>query len=79
MNLNFAVLLYNQGDKKAALQQYQEMEKKVNVLIESNSNTEFDPEVERKYSSDLKSVRNPITPVSTVQMALRIHYYISVL
>ncbi|KAI5100276.1 Bardet-Biedl syndrome 4 protein [Silurus meridionalis] len=45
VNLNFAVLLYNQGDKKAALQQYQEMEKKVNTLIECNSNTEFDPEL----------------------------------
>uniref|UniRef100_A0A8B9L0Q1 Bardet-Biedl syndrome 4 n=1 Tax=Astyanax mexicanus TaxID=7994 RepID=A0A8B9L0Q1_ASTMX len=45
VNLNFAVLLYNQGDKKAALQQYQEMEKKVNMLVESNSNTEFDPEL----------------------------------
>ncbi|XP_017556689.1 Bardet-Biedl syndrome 4 protein isoform X1 [Pygocentrus nattereri] len=45
VNLNFAVLLYNQGDKKAALQQYQDMEKKVNMLVESNSNTEFDPEL----------------------------------
>ncbi|XP_047015808.1 Bardet-Biedl syndrome 4 protein [Ictalurus punctatus] len=45
VNLNFAVLLYNQGDKKAALEQYQEMEKKVNTLIEHNSNTEFDPEL----------------------------------
>lgn len=51
MNLNFAVLLYNQGDKKAALQQYQEMEKKVNMLIERNSNTEFDPEVEPYYTN----------------------------
>ncbi|KAM9496605.1 BBSome complex member BBS4 isoform 2-T2 [Clarias gariepinus] len=45
VNLNFAVLLYNQGDKKAALQQYQEMEKKVNMMIERNNNTEFDPEL----------------------------------
>lgn len=45
VNLNFAVFLYNQGDKKAALQQYQEMERKVNAQVESNSNTEFDPEV----------------------------------
>ncbi|KAI4874308.1 hypothetical protein NFI96_001222 [Prochilodus magdalenae] len=44
VNLNFAVLLYNQGDKQGALQQYQEMEKKVNMLVESNSNAEFDPE-----------------------------------
>lgn len=45
------MLLYNQGDKKAALQQYQEMEKKVNMLIERNSNTEFDPEVEDHYTN----------------------------
>lgn len=45
VNLNFAVFLYNQGDKKAALQQYQEMERKVNAQVENNSNTEFDPEV----------------------------------
>ncbi|KAL1007685.1 hypothetical protein UPYG_G00090180 [Umbra pygmaea] len=43
VNLNFAILLYNEGDKNAALQQYQEMERKVNVLRESN--TEFDPEL----------------------------------
>ncbi|XP_066557858.1 BBSome complex member BBS4 isoform X2 [Amia ocellicauda] len=45
VNLNFAILLYNQGDKKGALQQYQEMEKKVNKLKESSSVTEFDPEL----------------------------------
>lgn len=45
VNLNFAVFQYNQGDKKAALQQYQEMERKVNAQLENNSNTEFDPEV----------------------------------
>ncbi|XP_029431669.1 Bardet-Biedl syndrome 4 protein isoform X2 [Rhinatrema bivittatum] len=43
VNLNFAVLLYNQGDKKGALCQYHEMEKKVNKLKES-STAEFDPE-----------------------------------
>ncbi|KAM6979533.1 BBSome complex member BBS4 [Aplochiton taeniatus] len=45
VNLNFAILLYNQADKKAALEQYQEMEKKVNSLREKNCNIEFDPEL----------------------------------
>uniref|UniRef100_A0A671PR61 Bardet-Biedl syndrome 4 protein-like n=1 Tax=Sinocyclocheilus anshuiensis TaxID=1608454 RepID=A0A671PR61_9TELE len=45
VNLNFAVFLYNQGDKKAALLQFQEMERKVNTQVDNNSNTEFDPEV----------------------------------
>ncbi|KAM4660599.1 BBSome complex member BBS4 isoform 2-T2 [Amazona ochrocephala] len=44
VNLNYAVLLYNQGDKKGALCQYQEMEKKVNALKES-STLDFDPEM----------------------------------
>ncbi|NXJ10156.1 BBS4 protein, partial [Odontophorus gujanensis] len=44
VNLNYAVLLYNHGDKKAALCQYQEMEKKVAVLKES-STLDFDPEM----------------------------------
>uniref|UniRef100_A0A8B9FQX7 Bardet-Biedl syndrome 4 n=1 Tax=Amazona collaria TaxID=241587 RepID=A0A8B9FQX7_9PSIT len=44
VNLNYAVLLYNQGDKKGALSQYQEMEKKVNALKES-STLDFDPEM----------------------------------
>ncbi|NXY76996.1 BBS4 protein, partial [Glareola pratincola] len=43
VNLNYAVLLYNQGDKKGALCQYQEMEKKVNAAKES-STPDFDPE-----------------------------------
>ncbi|NWX89847.1 BBS4 protein, partial [Nothoprocta pentlandii] len=43
VNLNYAVLLYNQGDKKGALCQYQEMEKKVNMLKDSNA-LDFDPE-----------------------------------
>ncbi|KFV72607.1 Bardet-Biedl syndrome 4 protein, partial [Dryobates pubescens] len=43
INLNYAVLLYNQGDKKGALCQYQEMERKVNALKES-STPDFDPE-----------------------------------
>lgn len=38
------MLLYNQGDKKGALCQYQEMERKVNALKES-STPDFDPEV----------------------------------
>uniref|UniRef100_A0A3B3QM59 BBSome complex member BBS4 n=1 Tax=Paramormyrops kingsleyae TaxID=1676925 RepID=A0A3B3QM59_9TELE len=45
VNLNFAILLYNQGDKAGALQQYQEMERKVSSLQESSSNPEFDPEL----------------------------------
>lgn len=44
VNLNYAVLLYNQGEKKGALAQYQEMEKKVNLLKDSSS-LEFDSEV----------------------------------
>lgn len=44
VNLNYAVLLYNQGEKRAALTQYQEMEKKVNLLKDSSS-LEFDSEV----------------------------------
>ncbi|NXT89318.1 BBS4 protein, partial [Anhinga rufa] len=44
VNLNYAVLLYNQGDKKGALCQYQEMEKKVNAAKES-STLDFDPEM----------------------------------
>ncbi|TKC47068.1 hypothetical protein EI555_016051 [Monodon monoceros] len=44
VNLNYAVLLYNQGEERGALAQYQEMEKKVNLLKDSSS-LEFDPEV----------------------------------
>ncbi|XP_016316625.1 Bardet-Biedl syndrome 4 protein-like [Sinocyclocheilus anshuiensis] len=51
VNLNFAVFLYNQGDKKAALLQFQEMERKVNTQVDNNSNTEFDPEPEADVSS----------------------------
>ncbi|KAG8440248.1 hypothetical protein GDO86_006135 [Hymenochirus boettgeri] len=43
VNLNFAMLLYNQGDKKGALIQYQELERKVSTLRETA--TEFDPEM----------------------------------
>ncbi|XP_053320997.1 Bardet-Biedl syndrome 4 protein [Spea bombifrons] len=43
VNLNFAVLLYNQGDKKGAMNQYQELEHKVGALRETS--TEFDPEM----------------------------------
>ncbi|XP_067437133.1 Bardet-Biedl syndrome 4 protein isoform X1 [Thunnus thynnus] len=45
VNLNFAIFLYNHGDKKGALDQYQEMERKVNVLRDGSSNFEFDPEL----------------------------------
>lgn len=38
------MLLYNHGDKKGALCQYQEMEKKVTALKE-NSTLDFDPEM----------------------------------
>ncbi|XP_012867507.1 PREDICTED: Bardet-Biedl syndrome 4 protein isoform X2 [Dipodomys ordii] len=44
VNLNYAVLLYNQGERKGALAQYQEMEKKVSFLKE-NSSLDFDPEM----------------------------------
>ncbi|XP_021092623.1 Bardet-Biedl syndrome 4 protein isoform X2 [Heterocephalus glaber] len=44
VNLNYAVLLYNEGNKRGALAQYQEMEKKVNFL-KDNSALEFDPEM----------------------------------
>uniref|UniRef100_H0Z184 BBSome complex member BBS4 n=1 Tax=Taeniopygia guttata TaxID=59729 RepID=H0Z184_TAEGU len=44
INLNYAVLLYNQGDKQGALSQYQEMERKVTVAKES-STPDFDPEM----------------------------------
>ncbi|XP_067871742.1 Bardet-Biedl syndrome 4 protein isoform X1 [Heterodontus francisci] len=45
VNLNYSILLYNQGDKKGALHQYQEMEKKVNKLKASSNMLEFDPEL----------------------------------
>uniref|UniRef100_A0A665V808 BBSome complex member BBS4 n=1 Tax=Echeneis naucrates TaxID=173247 RepID=A0A665V808_ECHNA len=45
VNLNFAIFLYNHGDKKRALDQYQEMERKVYQLQDSSSNFEFDPEL----------------------------------
>ncbi|XP_054989915.1 Bardet-Biedl syndrome 4 protein isoform X1 [Sorex araneus] len=44
VNLNYAVLLYNCGEKRGAMAQYQEMEKKVNLLKDSMS-VEFDPEM----------------------------------
>lgn len=44
VNLNYAILLYNQGEKKNAVLQYQEMESKVNVLKE-NGVMELDSEV----------------------------------
>ncbi|XP_058854512.1 Bardet-Biedl syndrome 4 protein-like [Acipenser ruthenus] len=45
ISMNYAIFQYNQGLKKEALQQFQDMEKRVNKLKESNSNTEFDPEL----------------------------------
>uniref|UniRef100_A0A3Q2PM50 BBSome complex member BBS4 n=1 Tax=Fundulus heteroclitus TaxID=8078 RepID=A0A3Q2PM50_FUNHE len=45
VNLNFAIFLYNHGDKARALDQYQELERKVNQLRDSSSNFEFDPEL----------------------------------
>ncbi|XP_072602068.1 BBSome complex member BBS4 isoform X2 [Vulpes vulpes] len=44
VNLNYAVLLYNQGERKGALAQFQEMEKKVRLLKDSPS-LEFDAEM----------------------------------
>ncbi|XP_072484523.1 BBSome complex member BBS4 isoform X2 [Notamacropus eugenii] len=44
VNLNYAVLLYNQGEKRKALAQYQEMEKKV-TLLKGSSSLDFDPEM----------------------------------
>ncbi|KAM9063654.1 Bardet-Biedl syndrome 4 protein isoform X1 [Sarcophilus harrisii] len=44
VNLNYAVLLYNQGEKRRALAQYQEMEKKV-TLLKGTSSLDFDPEM----------------------------------
>uniref|UniRef100_A0A8I3PY72 BBSome complex member BBS4 n=1 Tax=Canis lupus familiaris TaxID=9615 RepID=A0A8I3PY72_CANLF len=44
VNLNYAVLLYNQGERKGALAQFQEMEKKIRLLKDSPS-LEFDAEV----------------------------------
>ncbi|XP_061450898.1 Bardet-Biedl syndrome 4 protein isoform X4 [Rhineura floridana] len=43
INLNYAILLYNQGDKKGAVLQYHEMKRKVHALKEST--LEFDPEM----------------------------------
>ncbi|XP_007432887.1 Bardet-Biedl syndrome 4 protein isoform X1 [Python bivittatus] len=43
ISLNYAILLYNQGDKKGAVLQYYEMKRKVHALKEST--LEFDPEM----------------------------------
>lgn len=43
ISLNYAILLYNQGDKKEAVAQYYEMQRKVHALKEST--LDFDPEV----------------------------------
>jgi len=44
VNLNYAVLLYKQGEKEGALAQYQEMQRSVRLLRDSGS-LEFDSEV----------------------------------
>nr|XP_051678275.1 Bardet-Biedl syndrome 4 protein isoform X4 [Oryctolagus cuniculus] len=44
VNLNYAVLLYNQGEKRGALAQYQELEKKARLLKDSGS-LEIDSEM----------------------------------
>ncbi|NWT04413.1 BBS4 protein, partial [Mionectes macconnelli] len=44
INLNYAVLLYNQGDKEGALRQFQEMERRVSAAKESSA-PDFDPEM----------------------------------
>ncbi|XP_032089484.1 Bardet-Biedl syndrome 4 protein homolog isoform X3 [Thamnophis elegans] len=43
ISLNYAILLYNQGDKKEAVAQYYEMQRKVNAL--KGSTLDFDPEM----------------------------------
>ncbi|KAL7980264.1 hypothetical protein Chor_000085 [Crotalus horridus] len=43
ISLNYAILLYNQGDKTGAVAQYYEMQRKVHALKEST--LDFDPEV----------------------------------
>ncbi|ETE67133.1 Bardet-Biedl syndrome 4 protein-like protein, partial [Ophiophagus hannah] len=43
ISLNYAILLYNQGDKKEAVAQYYEMQRKVHALKESTP--DFDPEM----------------------------------
>ncbi|XP_076011948.1 BBSome complex member BBS4 [Genypterus blacodes] len=45
VNLNFAIFLYNHGDKKGAMEQYLEMERKVILLRDSSGNLEFDTEL----------------------------------
>ncbi|NXS12825.1 BBS4 protein, partial [Neodrepanis coruscans] len=44
INLNYAILLYNQGDKEGALSQFQEMERRVSAAKEGNA-PDFDPEM----------------------------------
>ncbi|XP_058012201.1 Bardet-Biedl syndrome 4 protein isoform X2 [Ahaetulla prasina] len=43
ISLNYAILLYNQGDKEEAVAQYYEMQRKVHALKEST--LDFDPEM----------------------------------
>ena len=44
MNLNYAVYLYNLGERKAAAKQYNLFEQKLQALQQSNPN-DIDPEV----------------------------------
>lgn len=60
--MNYAVLLYNQGEKRGTLAQYQEMEKKVNLLKDS-SFLEFDSEMlemAQKLGAALKVGEAPV-------------------
>ncbi|XP_061404733.1 Bardet-Biedl syndrome 4 protein [Lethenteron reissneri] len=62
-SLNFAVFLYNQGDKKAALAQFHELEATVAKQREENANVEFDPEMldtAHKLGGALQVAESPI-------------------
>lgn len=60
VNLNFAIFLFNHGEKKAAVDQYQEMERKVNLLRDSSSSSfEFDSEVRPGAAGGDASQKNP--------------------
>lgn len=61
VNLNFAIFLFNHGEKKAAMDQYQEMERKVNLLRDSSnsSSLEFDAEVRPGAAGENTSKKNP--------------------
>lgn len=64
VNLNFSIFLFNHGEKKAAMDQYQEMERKVNLLRDSSnsSSLEFDAEVRPQVLLvATPSKKNPLT------------------